>query len=144
MSTVKIRFTDGIELPVYATQGSAGVDLKSSEENFLLFPQERRLVHTGLFIEIPEGYEGQVRPRSGLAIKHGITVLNSPGTVDSDYRGEVCVILYNSSSDPYQVKKGDKIAQMVFAKVEQMEFVMVSDLSETERGEGGFGHTDKK
>ena len=144
MSTVKIRFTDGIELPVYATQGSAGVDLKSSEENFLLFPQERRLVHTGLFIEIPEGYEGQVRPRSGLAIKHGITVLNSPGTVDSDYRCEVCVILYNSSSDPYQVKKGDKIAQMVFAKVEQMEFVMVSDLSETERGEGGFGHTDKK
>lgn len=143
MIQVKI-LQNGIEVPSYATPGSAGVDLKSSEENFFLFPQERRLVHTGLFIEIPQGYEGQVRPRSGLAIKHGITVLNSPGTVDSDYRGEVCVILYNSSSDPYQVKKGDKIAQMVFAKVEQMEFVMVSDLSETERGEGGFGHTDKK
>ena len=141
---VKI-LANGVEIPSYATKNSAGVDLKSNE-TFMIFPMERRLVHTGIYMEIPEGYEGQVRPRSGLAIKHGITVLNSPGTIDADYRGEICVILYNSNkpgSGPYNVIKGDKIAQMVFAPVAQAEIIPVVELSSTERGEGGFGHTGK-
>lgn len=142
---IQVKMLNGIEVPSYATKNSSGIDLKSNED-LMLFPMERKLVHTGLYMEIPEGYEGQVRPRSGLAIKHGITVLNSPGTIDADYRGEICVILYNSNPqgcDPYEVKKGDKIAQMVFAKVVQAEIIPTDELSSSERGEGGFGHTGK-
>ena len=132
--------------PAYATPGSAGIDLKAfiTEEeggNITLKPNETKLVHTGLYMEIPEGYEGQVRPRSGLALKHGITVLNSPGTVDSDYRGEVCVILTNLSNKDFTFSNGERIAQMVFASVERALFAEVRELGETERGDGGFGHT---
>lgn len=143
---VKMRLNPGVDAPAYQTPNSSGIDLKSNDDDFYLFPMERKLVHTGVFMEIPEGYEGQVRPRSGLAIKHGITVLNSPGTIDSDYRGEICVILYNTNklgSDPYPVKKGDRIAQMVFAPIVQAMFTLVSNLSDTERGKNGFGHTGK-
>lgn len=142
---IQVKMLAGLETPSYATKNSSGVDLKSNED-VLIFPMERKLVHTGLYMEIPEGYEGQVRPRSGLALKHGITVLNTPGTIDADYRGEICVILYNSNppgSDPYEVKKGDKIAQMVFASVIQAEIIPVNELSSTDRGEGGFGHSGK-
>ena len=128
--------------PSYETEGSAGVDLRARIEDVIkLEPMERVLVPTGLFMEIPEGYEGQVRPRSGLAIKHGITVLNTPGTIDSDYRGEVCVILINLSKNVFFVHNGDRIAQMVFAKHEHAAFAEVKELEETERGDGGFGHT---
>jgi dUTP pyrophosphatase len=109
-----------------------------------LKPMQRTLVPTGLFMEIPEGYEGQVRPRSGLAIKHGITVLNTPGTIDADYRGEVKIILINLSDTDFVINSGERVAQIVFAKCEQMEVVNVETLSETERGEGGFGHTGRK
>ena len=134
---------DTIPLPRYETDGAAGVDLAAAEDGALA-PQERKLVPTGLFMEIPDGYEGQVRPRSGLAIKHGITMLNNPGTVDSDYRGEVCVILYNSSSEPFEYKKGDRIAQMVFAPVTKAEIIKTEVLSTTARGKSGFGSTGKQ
>lgn len=128
--------------PSYETPGSAGVDLRANIEDVIkLEPMERVLVPTGLFMEIPEGYEGQVRPRSGMAIKHGITVLNTPGTIDSDYRGEVCVILVNLSKEVFFIHNGDRIAQMVFAKHERALFAEVKELGETERGNGGFGHT---
>lgn len=132
------------ELPKYATPLSAGVDLRANIESPIeLRPMERRLVPTGLFMALPPGYEAQVRPRSGLAIKHGITVLNTPGTIDADYRGQICVILINLSDKPFNINSGDRIAQMVFARCEQMEPVAVETLSETERGAGGFGHTGK-
>lgn len=145
MIKVKIINKSKNQNPSYETDGSAGVDLRANiEDSIVLHPFERMLIPTGLFMEIPEGYEGQVRPRSGLAIKHGITVLNTPGTVDSDYRGEVCVILINLSQDQYVIKNGERIAQMVFSKVEKAAFAEVKELGETERGEGGFGHTGTK
>jgi len=142
---VKIVNTSNNSLPAYETKNSAGMDLRAflPEGPIILEPMQRALVPTGLYMEIPEGYEGQVRPRSGLAIKSGITVLNSPGTVDADYRGQVCVILINLSDKAFVINSGDRIAQMVFAKCEQAEMVQVETLSETERGAGGFGHTGK-
>lgn len=129
-------------LPAYATPGSAGMDLRANIETPLsLQPLERVLVPTGLFMEIPLGYEGQVRPRSGLAVNKGITCLNTPGTIDSDYRGEVKVLLVNLSNELQQIEPGDRIAQMVFAKVTQADLQEVSRLTETKRAAGGFGHT---
>ena len=132
-------------LPAYETVNSAGMDLRAylPDGELVIKPMQRALVPTGLFMEIPVGYEGQVRPRSGLAIKSGITVLNSPGTIDADYRGEVKVILINLSDVDFVIKSGDRIAQLVIAKHEQPEVVEVEVLSETERGTGGFGHTGK-
>lgn len=132
------------ELPSYATEGAAGMDLRANlEETVILKPLERMLIPTGLFMQLPDGYEAQVRPRSGLAIKQGITCLNTPGTIDSDYRGEVKVILINLSSEPQPVHHGDRIAQMVIARVEQADLLPVQQLNDTQRGEGGFGHTGK-
>ena len=132
-------------LPQYATPQSAGVDLRANIESPIeLRPMERRLVPTGLFMALPPGYEAQVRPRSGLAIKHGITVLNTPGTIDADYRGEVCVILVNLSNEPFLIADGERIAQMVIARHEQGQFEEVDALGETERGTGGYGHTGVK
>ena len=132
-------------MPAYETVNSAGMDLRAylPDGELVIKPMQRALVPTGLFMEIPVGYEGQVRPRSGLAIKSGITVLNSPGTIDADYRGEVKVILINLSDADFVIKSGDRIAQLVIAKHEQPEVVAVDTLSETERGAGGFGHTGK-
>ena len=132
-------------LPAYETKNSAGMDLRAylPEGPVILEPMQRALVPTGLYMEIPEGYEGQVRPRSGLAIKSGITVLNSPGTIDADYRGQVCVILINLSDKAFVINSGDRIAQLVIARCEQVETEQVEVLSETERGTGGFGHTGK-
>jgi dUTP pyrophosphatase len=133
------------ELPAYETIASAGLDVRAFiEESITLKPFERKLVKTGLFLEIPVGYEAQVRPRSGFALKNGVTVLNSPGTIDADYRGEVGVILINLSQENVEIHTGDRIAQLVFAKVEQAEWNEVETLSETERGHGGFGSTGKK
>ena len=142
---VKIKNTSQHELPKYETSASAGVDLRANLETAItLKPLERVLVKTGLFLEIPEGFEAQVRPRSGLALKKGITVLNSPGTVDADYRGEVGVILINLSNEEFVIENGERIAQLVFAKVEQADWINVDILSETARGEGGFGSTGVK
>ena len=133
-------------LPGYETVNAAGMDLRAylPEGPLTLEPMQRGLVPTGLYMEIPEGFEGQVRPRSGLAIKSGVTVLNSPGTIDADYRGQVCVILINLSDRPFVVHSGDRIAQLVIARCEQVEPVQVEALSATERGAGGFGHTGKR
>lgn len=133
------------QLPAYATPQSAGMDLRANiEEPITIKPLERKLIGTGLHIALPEGYEAQIRPRSGLALKHGLTVLNSPGTVDADYRGEIMVLLVNLSDKDFVVNDGERIAQMVIAKHEQGEFVEVAELDETERGEGGYGHTGVK
>ncbi len=130
------------QLPAYATPQSAGMDLRANlDAPVTLHPMERRLIPTGLYIALPEGYEAQVRPRSGLALKHGITVINAPGTIDADYRGEVGVALINLSQQDFTVNDGERIAQMVIARHEQGEFVVVEQLDETERGEGGYGHT---
>lgn len=132
-------------LPQYATEQSAGMDLRANlSEPIVLKPLQRCLVPTGLFIALPKGFEAQVRPRSGLALKKGIGVLNAPGTIDADYRGEVCVILVNLSSEDFIVEDGERIAQMVVARHEKAEWRMVETLDETERGAGGFGHTGKK
>jgi dUTP pyrophosphatase len=129
-------------LPEYATVHSAGMDLRANlNEPVTLKPLERKLIPTGLFIELPEGYEAQIRPRSGLAIKKGITVLNSPGTIDADYRGEICVILVNLSADDFVIEDGERICQMVIAAHAQAQWLQVDALGETERGAGGFGHT---
>ncbi len=130
-------------LPEYKTEHSAGVDLSAylPQGEIELKPLERKVVPTGLFIELPEGYEAQIRPRSGLAAKNGITVLNSPGTIDADYRGEVGVILINLSNENFTIKSGDRIAQMIISKYEKAELVESVELEETERGAGGFGHT---
>lgn len=129
-------------LPAYATPLSAGLDLRANIESAVtLQPMERKLIPTGLYIALPEGYEAQVRPRSGLALKKGITVLNSPGTIDADYRGEICVILINLSTEPFIIEDGERIAQMVIARHEQAQWEQVEILNETERGAGGFGHT---
>ena len=131
-------------LPQYATEQSAGMDLRASLDTpVTLKPFERRLIPTGLHIALPAGYEAQVRPRSGLALKHGLTVLNSPGTIDADYRGEICVILINLSQEDFVINDGERIAQMVIARCEQAEIVEVQELTDTERGSGGFGHTGK-
>ena len=142
---VKIINKSDNQLPAYETVNSAGMDLRAylPEGPVTLKPMQRMLIPTGLFMEIPEGYEGQVRPRSGLAIKNGITVLNTPGTIDADYRGEVKIILINLSDTDFVINSGERVAQIVFAKCEQMEVVNVETLSETERGAGGFGHTGK-
>ena len=129
-------------LPAYATPQSAGMDLRANiDAPVTLRPMERKLIPTGLFIALPEGYEAQVRPRSGLALKHGITVLNSPGTIDADYRGEVMVLLVNLSADDFTVNDGERIAQMVIARHETAAFVETDELDATERGAGGYGHT---
>ncbi|RPH32388.1 MAG: dUTP diphosphatase [Bacteroidales bacterium] len=131
--------------PEYATKFSAGLDLRANLDNALIIkPLERKLVGTGLYIEIPEGFEAQIRPRSGLALKKGISVLNSPGTIDSDYRGEIGVILVNVSNKEILIEDGERICQMVFAKHEQITFVNSKEISETKRGTGGFGHTGIK
>lgn len=133
------------QLPAYATPQSAGMDLRANLDGpVTLRPMERRLIPTGLHIALPEGYEAQVRPRSGLALKHGLTVLNSPGTIDADYRGEIGVVLVNLSQDDFVVNDGERIAQLVISRYEQGELVEVEQLDETERGEGGYGHTGRK
>ena len=132
-------------MPTYATSQSAGMDLRANlEEPVVLHPMERRLIPTGLHIALPEGYEAQVRPRRGLALKHGLTVLNAPGTIDADYRGEIGVVLINLSQEDFTINDGERIAQLVVARYEQVEFSLVETLDETERGEGGYGHTGVK
>jgi len=139
---IKIVNKSKHESPSYATQAAAGMDLRASiDAPIVLKPLERTLVPTGLFMEIPEGCEAQIRPRSGLAYKNGITVLNSPGTIDADYRGEIKVILVNLSKNDFTINDGERVAQMVIAKHEQAEWIQVEQLIETERGVGGFGHT---
>ncbi len=133
------------ELPAYSTLASAGMDIRANiEEDIVLKPMERQLIPTGLFMELPVGYEAQIRPRSGLAMKGGVTVLNSPGTIDSDYRGEVCIILVNLSQEDFVIKDGERICQMIIARHEKVIWTEVESLVETERGTGGFGHTGKK
>ncbi|HAC22923.1 MAG TPA: dUTP diphosphatase [Porphyromonadaceae bacterium] len=142
---VKIVNKSKHALPEYATIHSAGMDIRANiEESITLKPLERRLIPTGLFIELPEGYEAQIRPRSGLAFKHGITVLNSPGTIDADYRGEIGVILVNLSTDEFVIHDGERICQMVIAQHAHIKWSEVEALTDTVRGEGGFGHTGKK
>ncbi|MCF8361285.1 MAG: dUTP diphosphatase [Prolixibacteraceae bacterium] len=141
---VKIVNKSNNPLPSYSTIFSAGMDIRASiDKDVELKPLERTLVPTGLFIQLPEGYEAQIRPRSGMALKHGISVLNSPGTIDADYRGEVGIILVNLSNETYTIKNGERICQMVIAKHEQAEWGEVEVLEESERGDGGFGHTGK-
>ncbi|MCI5916799.1 MAG: dUTP diphosphatase [Bacteroidales bacterium] len=145
MTSVKVINKGHQPLPAYATEMSAGMDLRANlEEPVTLQPMERKLIPTGLYIALPVGHEAQIRPRSGLALKHGVTVLNTPGTVDADYRGEVKVLLVNLSDVPFVVNDGERIAQMIVAKYEQVEFVEVEQLDETERGAGGYGHTGVK
>lgn len=145
MIQIKVVNRGHQQLPVYATPQSAGMDLRANiEAPITLRPMERRLIPTGLHIALPEGYEAQVRPRSGLALKHGLTVLNSPGTIDADYRGEVGVLLINLSQEDFVINDGERIAQMVIARHEQADFVVVTELDQTERGEGGYGHTGVK
>ncbi|MCB9336335.1 MAG: dUTP diphosphatase [Flavobacteriales bacterium] len=142
---IKIVNNSKHPLPHYGTEASAGVDLRANIDSpVILKPLQRALIKTGLFIELPIGYEAQVRPRSGLAFKNGITVLNTPGTIDADYRGEIGVILVNLSNDDFTIEDGERIAQMVIAKHEQAEWELVEELSETDRGAGGFGSTGKK
>ena len=145
MVKIKVVNTGCQPLPAYATSQSAGMDLRANIESpITLHPMERTLVPTGIRIELPEGYEAQVRPRSGLALKHGITVLNTPGTIDSDYRGELKVLLANLSNDDFVVNAGERVAQMVIARHETATWEEVEVLDETERGEGGYGHTGVK
>ncbi len=142
---INIINTSANELPFYATEGASGMDIRANlNEPIILQPLQRYLTPTGLFIELPNGYEAQIRPRSGLAIKQGITCLNSPGTVDSDYRGELKVILINLSSEVQTINNGDRIAQMVIAKTEKATLFLVNQINESARGSGGFGHTGIK
>lgn len=146
-SDMKIKIVNRSKhaLPEYATSLSAGLDLRANiDEPIVLKSLERKLVPTGLFIELPEGYEAQIRPRSGLAIKHGISLVNTPGTIDADYRGEIGVIMINLSKDDFTINDGERICQMVIARHERAEWIEVDTLNETERGAGGFGHTGKK
>ena len=141
---VKIVNHSSYALPEYQTPFSAGLDIRANiTESITLSPLERAMIPTGLFVELPEGYEMQIRPRSGLAAKHGITVLNSPGTIDADYRGEIKVILVNLSNEPFTIEGGERIAQMIVARHEQVEWESVEVLNESERGAGGFGSTGK-
>ncbi len=142
---VKIVNKSSNELPEYSTKNAAGMDLRANlREEVVLEPFERKLIPTGLFIELPHGYEAQVRPRSGLALKKGVTVLNSPGTIDSDYRGEVMVILINLSTEKFVIQHGERIAQMIVAAHEIVNWEKVESLEETDRGGGGFGHTGRR
>ena len=142
---VKVINRSRFDLPRYATPLSAGMDVRANiDEAVVLRPLERAMIPTGLSIELPEGYEMQIRPRSGLAAKHGITVLNSPGTIGADYRGEIRVILVNLSNEEFRIEAGERIAQMVVARHEQVEWELAEELAESERGEGGFGSTGKK
>lgn len=142
---IKIVNKSDNELPAYSTMLSAGMDLRASlTAPVVLKPTERKLIPTGLFIELPEGYEAQIRPRSGLALKKGITVLNSPGTIDADYRGEIGIILINLSAEEFVIENGERICQMVVASHETVQWNLVEKLEDTARGEGGFGHTGKK
>ena len=142
---IKIINKSDNPLPAYATSGSSGMDIRAyMQASLVVKPMERVMVPTGLFVEIPEGYEAQIRPRSGLAIKQGITCLNTPGTIDADYRGEIKVILINLSAEEQIIHTGDRIAQMVIQKVEKIEWINSDELQVTERGEGGFGHTGKQ
>ena len=145
MLKVKVINRSRFDLPRYATLLSAGMDVRANiDAAVVLRPLERAMIPTGLSIELPEGYEMQIRPRSGLAAKHGITVLNSPGTIDADYRGEIRVILVNLSNEEFRIEAGERIAQMVVARHEQVEWELTEELAESERGEGGFGSTGKK
>ena len=145
MLNVKVINKGHQPLPAYATSQSAGMDLRANiDESIVLHPMERRLVPTGLHIALPQGFEAQIRPRSGLALKHGITVLNTPGTIDADYRGELMVLLINFSDTDFVINDGERIAQMVVARHEQIEFHLVDELDDTERGAGGYGHTGVK
>ena len=145
MVKIKIVNRGSQQLPAYATPESAGMDLRANvADPVVLRPLERRIIPTGLYIALPPGYEAQVRPRSGLAFKYGVTVLNSPGTIDSDYRGELGVLLVNLSNEDFTIQAGERIAQMVIARHEQGEFVEVEELDDTERGAGGYGHTGVK
>ena len=145
MLNVKVINKGHQPLPAYATSQSAGMDLRANiNESIVLHPMERRLVPTGLHIALPQGFEAQIRPRSGLALKHGITVLNTPGTIDADYRGELMVLLINFSDTDFVINDGERIAQMVVARHEQIEFQLVDELDDTERGAGGYGHTGVK
>src|SRR5437868_5187936 len=145
MLSIKIINKSSNPLPVYATTGSSGMDLRANlDEPVTLQPMQRELISTGLFIELPHGYEAQVRPRSGLAIKQGLTCLNSPGTVDSDYRGEIKIILINLSGEEQVIHPGDRIAQMIIQSTEKAEWIATSELEITDRNTGGFGHTGKQ
>lgn len=145
MLNVKVINKGHQPLPAYVTSQSAGMDLRANiDESIVLHPMERRLVPTGLHIALPQGFEAQIRPRSGLALKHGITVLNTPGTIDADYRGELMVLLINFSDTDFVINDGERIAQMVVARHEQIEFQLVDELDDTERGAGGYGHTGVK
>ncbi|MFN5422020.1 MAG: dUTP diphosphatase [bacterium] len=142
---VKVINKSSHSLPAYATEGSSGMDVRAElKEPIILGPMQRVLVPTGLFLEIPEGFEAQIRPRSGLAIKQGLTCLNTPGTIDADYRGEIKVILINLSSEEQTIEHGDRIAQMVFQQVSKVDLVEVDEIGETKRNAGGFGHTGKQ
>lgn len=142
--TIKIINTSNNPLPQYATESSAGMDLRAyTSEEIVIEPMQRKLIHTGIHIELPVGYEAQIRPRSGLALKNGITILNSPGTIDADYRGEIGIVLANLSDEPFHINNGDRIAQMVVAKYEKVDWKTASTLSETKRADGGFGHSGK-
>ncbi len=145
MMNIKIINKGHHPLPAYATSQSAGMDLRANlDKSITIHPMERMLIPTGLFMALPPGFEAQIRPRSGLALKHGITVLNSPGTIDADYRGEIMVLLINLSVDDFIINDGERIAQMIIAKHETIEFAVVDKLDETERGSGGYGHTGVK
>lgn len=145
MKSIKIVNKSRHPLPQYSTPCSAGMDLRANvDAPVVIGPLQRVLIPTGLFMALPEGYEAQVRPRSGLALKHGVTVLNTPGTIDADYRGEICVILVNLGQEDFVVRDGERIAQMVIARYEQADVVAVDVLDETERGAGGFGHSGVK
>jgi len=146
VEVVRLAHARDLPLPAYGTPGAAGLDLRAAvpeDEPVTLRPGERKLIPTGLSIAVPEGYEAQVRPRSGLAVKHGITCLNTPGTIDSDYRGEVHALLINHGSEPFEVRRGERIAQMVIARYERAVWREVETLAETERGAGGFGSTGR-
>lgn len=145
MVKIKIVNKGQQPLPTYATAQSAGMDLRANiDEPIILRPMERQLIPTGLHIALPEGFEAQVRPRSGLALKHGITVLNTPGTIDADYRGELKVLLVNFSNTDFVINAGERVAQMVIARYEKVDFEQVTELDDTERGAGGYGHTGVK
>ena len=150
METIPVkvrRLEDGnnMPLPVYESQGSSGMDIRAAvKEHVLLKPGEIKLIPTGLAVSVPPGYEAQIRPRSGLALHHGIGMVNSPGTIDSDYRGEIGIIMINWGTEPFAIKSGDRIAQMVFSRVYRADLVEVNDLDATSRGHGGFGHTGVK
>lgn len=159
MVEIKVKTNSGVQLPKYETNGAVGLDIRANQYSYcneasincdfpddgvIIRPMDRILIKTGLFLEIPEGYEAQVRPRSGLALKYGITIVNSPGTIDSDYRGEIGVILLNTGNKPFTINKGDRIAQLVFNKIERINLINTDELSITKRGSGGYNSTGVK